>query len=89
VLPETCGEACGEAGTHITGFTGTKVQILTLPVTCGEARGDAGTHFTCFTGTKVQILTLWLLYCYKSTNTDAAVTWVLNLPALLVQNFKY
>jgi hypothetical protein len=44
-----------------------------------------GTHFTCFTGTKVQILSLfgrqrppgaaryslYLLYWYKSTNTDA------------------
>ena len=36
---------------------------------------DRYSHFTCSPGTKVQILTLcaafYLLYWYKSTNTDA------------------
>jgi hypothetical protein len=42
-----------------------------------EAYKKLGTQFTCFTSTKVQILTLgdrfsvYLLYWYKSSNTDA------------------
>jgi hypothetical protein len=47
-----------DTGTHFTGFTGTKVQILTqLRHLDGVHRRDTGAHFTCFTGTKVQILT--------------------------------
>jgi hypothetical protein len=70
-------------------YAGAFSKLCVLPETCGEACGEAGAHFTCFTGTKVQILTRQLLYWYKSKNTDAAVTQALNLPALLVQKYKY
>ncbi len=61
--------------------------IRKLVCNCAE---HPGTQFTCFTGTKVQILTrqyklvcncaehprcsVYLLYWYKSTNTDAVCT---------------
>jgi hypothetical protein len=64
------------------------------------------TQFTCFTGTKVQILTtcssqikahqysVYLLYWYKSTDTDYVLPSdqgapVLSLLALLVQKYRY
>jgi hypothetical protein len=66
-------------------FTSTKVQILALTryTTRGQKRihqranaqgARRGTQFTCFPRTKVHILPqkalLYLLYWYKSTNTD-------------------
>ena len=45
------------AGTHLTCFTGTKVQVLTLEIRFDSnlsacAAVPAGVHFTCFSGTK-------------------------------------
>jgi hypothetical protein len=50
------------AGTQFTGFSSTKVQILTrapqaFSCLCKALASCIGTQFTCFTGTKVQILT--------------------------------
>ena len=58
--------ACVSRYSQFTGFTGTKVQILTQKAAlvvpddalAGSTRRLSGIQFTCFTGTKVQILTL-------------------------------
>jgi hypothetical protein len=62
------------AGTQFTGFTSTKVQILTQQeqtnktpaelLTKAERKSIKNAQFTCFTGTKVQILTL---HAYRRT----------------------
>jgi hypothetical protein len=74
-------------GTHVTRFTGTKVQILKR---MALLLAHGGAQFTRFTGTKVQILQqkraatgarrylqlIYLLYWYKSTNAAAeALCW--------------
>jgi hypothetical protein len=77
-------------GTQFTCSTGTKVQILTQ---LWGGPDDASTKlcarlyqvnpkFTCFTGTKSE---MYLLYWYKSTNSDDKAP----LLALLVQKYKF
>ena len=49
----------GHCGTKFTGFTGTKVQFLTLVrLSYTKQGGHCGTKFIGFTGKKVQFLTL-------------------------------
>jgi hypothetical protein len=70
------------AGTQITCFTSTKVQILTpaMAAALTPPIGNAGTQFPCFTSTKI-------------TDTDTcsgrSLAAGLSLLALLVQKYKY
>jgi hypothetical protein len=74
--------ACVSIRQHTSAYTMSDMRLKSAPSLMRVPARLSGTQITCFTGTKVQILTLdagnwptlrcsdYLLYWYKSTNTD-------------------